>query len=389
MTAMWMVGAIFGIALLGLVARLLMQNSEGQKRNEQLESQMNEMRRDLLGLSNAQTQSSTKMETIAGTVAERLEAVTKALQEGMKDSAQTTSQITSQAQAAMSNELKNTREQISQVQKQLGEVQQAGHQMHETAEKLQNILGGTKSRGSFGEVVLERLLEDCLPASQYELQSRFRSGEAADAVLLLRDGKKMAIDSKFPLDAYQRLSTDGEEARKPFVTAVKGHADSIAKKYIVPEEGTLDVALMFVPSETVYYELLMSSDAKGQALDAYCRERRIMVVSPNTLYAHLSVIAMGLRGMQIEENAKKLAENLSGMRKQLDTFSEYFERVGVHLKNAQQSFVEADKRFDKASNTLDTLLSSSEKEEAMPMLEAAQGMLPLPQPTLTTKKRSA
>src|SRR5579871_3366951 len=114
MTAMWMVGAIFGIALLGLVARLLMQNSEGQKRNEQLESQMNEMRRDLLGLSNAQTQSSTKMETIAGTVAERLEAVTKALQEGMKDSAQTTSQITSQAQAAMSNELKNTREQISQ-----------------------------------------------------------------------------------------------------------------------------------------------------------------------------------------------------------------------------------------------------------------------------------
>ena len=114
-----------------------------------------------------------------------------------------------------------------------------------------------------------------------------------------------------------------------------------------------------------------------------------MVVSPNTLYAHLSVIAMGLRGMQIEENAKKLGENLSGMRKQLDTFSEYFEKVGLHLKNAQQSFVEADKRFDKASNTLDTLLSTSEKEEEMPMLESAQGMLPLPQPTLTTKKRSA
>ncbi|HEY1483388.1 MAG TPA: DNA recombination protein RmuC [Candidatus Acidoferrum sp.] len=385
MSILGIAAAIFAIVLIGLVVWVLVQNTQDQKKNEQLESQMNELRRDLLGLSTSQTQSSTKMETIAGTVAERLEAVTQALQSGIKDSAQTTSQITSQAQVAMATELKNTRDQISQVQKQLGEVQQAGQQMHETAEKLQNILGGTKSRGSFGEVALERLLEDCLPPSQYEMQSRFRSGETADAVLKLRDGKKMAIDSKFPLDAYLRLTSDGEEARRAFVTAVKGHADSIAKKYIVPEEGTLDVALMFVPSETVYYELLMSNDAKGQALDAYCRERRIMAVSPNTLYAHLSVIAMGLRGMQIEENAKRLSENLTGMRKQMDTFCEYFEKVGVHLKNAQQSFTEADKRFSKVSNSLDNLVSTS--EPAQPAIEDVQGILPLP--PAAASKRSA
>jgi DNA recombination protein RmuC len=385
MSILGIAAAIFAIVLIGLVVWVLVQNTQDQKKNEQLESQMNELRRDLLGLSTSQTQSSTKMETIAGTVAERLEAVTQALQSGIKDSAQTTSQITSQAQVAMATELKNTRDQISQVQKQLGEVQQAGQQMHETAEKLQNILGGTKSRGSFGEVALERLLEDCLPPSQYEMQSRFRSGETADAVLKLRDGKKMAIDSKFPLDAYLRLTSEGEEARRAFVTAVKGHADSIAKKYIVPEEGTLDVALMFVPSETVYYELLMSSDAKGQALDAYCRERRIMAVSPNTLYAHLSVIAMGLRGMQIEENAKRLSENLTGMRKQMDTFCEYFEKVGVHLKNAQQSFTEADKRFSKVSNSLDNLVSTS--EPAQPAIEDVQGILPLP--PAAASKRSA
>ncbi|MGB8324842.1 MAG: DNA recombination protein RmuC [Candidatus Acidiferrum sp.] len=385
MSILGIAAAIFAIVLIGLVVWVLVQNTQDQKKNEQLESQMNELRRDLLGLSTSQTQSSTKMETIAGTVAERLEAVTQALQSGIKDSAQTTSQITSQAQVAMATELKNTRDQISQVQKQLGEVQQAGQQMHETAEKLQNILGGTKSRGSFGEVALERLLEDCLPPSQYEMQYRFRSGEAADAVLKLRDGKKMAIDSKFPLEAYLRLTSEGEEARRAFVTAVKGHADSIAKKYIVPEEGTLDVALMFVPSETVYYELLMSTDAKGQALDAYCRERRIMAVSPNTLYAHLSVIAMGLRGMQIEENAKRLSENLTGMRKQMDTFCEYFEKVGVHLKNAQQSFTEADKRFSKVSNSLDNLVSTS--EPAQPAIEDVQGILPLP--PATASKRSA
>jgi DNA recombination protein RmuC len=385
MSILGIAAAIFAIVLIGLVVWVLVQNTQDQKKNEQLESQMNELRRDLLGLSTSQTQSSTKMETIAGTVAERLEAVTQALQSGIKDSAQTTSQITSQAQVAMATELKNTRDQISQVQKQLGEVQQAGQQMHETAEKLQNILGGTKSRGSFGEVALERLLEDCLPPSQYEMQYRFRSGEAADAVLKLRDGKKMAIDSKFPLEAYLRLTSEGEEARRAFVTAVKGHADSIAKKYIVPEEGTLDVALMFVPSETVYYELLMSTDAKGQALDAYCRERRIMAVSPNTLYAHLSVIAMGLRGMQIEENAKRLSENLTGMRKQMDTFCEYFEKVGVHLKNAQQSFTEADKRFSKVSNSLDNLVSTS--EPAQPAIEDVQGILPLP--PAAASKRSA
>lgn len=390
MSAIWIVVALFGLLILGLATWVFVQgSSQGQKKGEVLESQMNELRRDLFTLSTSQAKSSAKVETIAGTVAERLEAVTKALQDGMKDSAQTTSQITSQAQAAMSNELKNTRDQIGLIQKQLGEVQQAGQQMHETAEKLQNILGGTKSRGSFGEVVLERLLEDCLPPSQYETQSRFRSGEAADAVLKLRDGKKMAIDSKFPLDAYRRLTSEGEEARKGFISAVKLHADSIAKKYIVPEEGTLDVALMFVPSETVYYELLMSTDSKGQALDAYCRERHIMAVSPNTLYAHLSVIAMGLRGMQIEENAKRLAENLSGMRKQMDVFAEYFEKVGVHLKNAQQGFAEADKRFEKASHTLDNLLNSGEAlssyEASQDALEQAQGTRAL-SPSTAAKK---
>jgi len=278
----------------------------------------------------------------------------------------------------MSTELRNTREQISQIQTQLGEVRQAGQHMHDTAQTLENILGGTKSRGSFGEVTLERLLEDSLPPSQYQTQYRFRSNEIADAVVFLRDEKMMAIDSKFPLDAFRRLSIPGEqeEARKAFVAGIKSHADSVAKKYIVPDEGTLDFALMFVPSEAVYYELLMSADSKGQAVDAYCRSKRIIPVSPNTLYAHLCVISMGLRGMQIEENAKRLGENLAGMRKQLDTFAEYFEKIGFHLKNAQQSYTEADKRFDKASNTLDTLLTAS--ASGQPALEDTPGTLALP-----------
>lgn len=379
MNPVWMIGAIFGLVLLGLVVWVLVQNARGQKKGEALEGQMNELRRDLLTISSAQAKSAAKMETIADTVAARLEAVTGALQRGVKDSAD----IASQAQAAMSNELKNTREQINQIQQQLGQVQQAGQQMHETATKLENILSGTRTRGSFGETTLERLLEDCLPPSQYSTQYRFRSGEAADVVIHLRDKKLMAIDSKFPLDAFQRIEVEGDEARKAFVNAVKLHADSIAKKYIVPDEDTLELALMFVPSEAVYYELLRSADPRGQTVDAYCRGKKIIPVSPNTLYAHLSVIAMGLRGMQIEENAKRLAANLAGMRKQLEGFAESFDKLGTHLKNAQQSYTEADKRFDKASITLDNLLSSG--EAAQPAIEEVQGTLELPEPNAAKK----
>jgi DNA recombination protein RmuC len=374
---------LIGLAILValLVLWLVAQNSSGQKRNQLLETQMNELRRDLQSITNVQSQSAGQMETIAKNVSQRLESIGPALQEAIKNSAQITGQIAQQAQSTMAVDLKNTREQIGQIQKQLGEVQQAGQQMSRTAQTLETILGGAKSRGSLGEVTLERLLEDSLPSSQYATQYRFSSGEAADAIIFLRDAKIMAIDSKFPLDAFRRIGSEGDEARKAFATAVKGHADAIAKKYIVPDEGTLDLALMFVPSESVYYELLMTSDAKGVPLDECCRVKNIIAVSPNTLYAHLSVIAMGMRGMQIEENAKRLYASLSGMQKQVDTFAEVFGKLGTHLKNAQQSYSESEKRLDKAQTTLEGLVGGQHHE---PTIENAQGTL-LPLETATKK----
>ena len=350
------------ILVVVLVLWLALQSLQSRQKDGAIESQMNELRRDLQTIATSQAQSTGKLETIAKSVAQRLDSVTPALQDAIKNSAQITGQMTSDAQTKMADELKNTREQISQIQRQLGEVQQAGKQMSQTAQTLEGILGGAKSRGSLGEVTLERLLEDSLPSAQYVTQYKFSSGEAADTVIKLRDKKLMAIDSKFPLDAYRRISTEGEEARRAFITAVKGHADAITKKYIVPDEGTLDVALMFVPSESVYYELLMTTDSKGQPLDAYCREKKVIAVSPNTLYAHLCVIAMGLRGMQMEENARRLLESLSGMEKQLEKFTDKFGTLGTHLKNAQQSYSESDKLFEKAQNTLQTMLGAGVPE---------------------------
>jgi DNA recombination protein RmuC len=370
---------LIGIAILlaALVIWLVLQSAQGQKKGDALENQLGELRRDLQTVATAQAQSTGQIQTMGQTVSQRLEGVTKALQDGVTNSAQ----IASQGQTAIATELKNTREQIGLIQKQIGEVQEQSRGLSQATQSLESILGGAKTRGLLGEVTLQRLLEDSLPASQFAMQYRFSSGEAVDAVVFLRDNKLMAIDSKFPLDAFRRISAEGDEARRTFANAVKGHADSIAKKYIVPDEGTLDVALMFVPSENVYCEMLNTSDGKGLQIDEYCRNKKIIAVSPNTLYATLCVIAMGLRGMQIEENAKRLLANLSGVQKQVETFADVFEKLGTHLKNAQQSYSEADRRFEKAQNTLASVVGGGTPPASM---EGEQ--IPLALPTSTSAK---
>jgi len=351
------------ILLAILILWLALQVSQSQKKSSTLESQLTEFRRDLLSIAQTQSQSAGQIQSIGATVSQRLESVTKALHDGVTNSAH----ITTQGQTAMAEELKNTRDQILQLQQQIGAVHEQSRGLSLATQSIENILGGTKTRGLLGEVTLQRLLEDSLPPSQFSLQYRFTSGETADAVIFLRDKKMMVIDSKFPLDAFRRIESDGDEARRTFAAAVKGHADAIARKYIVPGEGTLDVALMFVPSENVYCEMLNTLDNKGQHIDAYCRDKRIVAVSPNTLYANLCVIGMGMRGMQIEENARRILGSLDGMKKQMETFSDVFEKLGNHLKNAQQSYAEADKRFEKAQDTLGGMLGQAPIQATLPL----------------------
>jgi DNA recombination protein RmuC len=256
---------------------------------------------------------------------------------------------------------------LGTIRQQLGEVQQAGHELSEAARQIESVLGGAKTRGTLGEIALDRMLSDALPPAAYETQFRFSTGEVVDAVVRLRD-KLLPIDSKFPLDDYRRLVETGEDARKGFLNSVRAHAESIARKYILPGEGTLDIALMFVPSEGVYYELLRSEDAKGVPLDELCRCKGIVPVSPSTLFSHLKIIFLGLRGLQIEENATRLLSSLSGLKKQIDNFGEVYEKLGTHLRNAQQSYSDADRKLERARNSIDELAQGAPPEKA---LEAA------------------
>jgi DNA recombination protein RmuC len=365
MSAILIAGLLIVAALVIWVA---LQSLGTQKKSEVIESQMTELRRDLQSMATAQAQAAGQITTLTSSVTQRLDTVARSLTDGVAQSAD----ISAKSQTAMREELKSTQGMMERIYKQLGEFQEVSRGLSNAQQSLEAVLGGAKTRGILGEVTLERLLEDSLPPSQYATQFRFASGEAVDAVIFLRDKKLLAIDSKFPLDAFRRIQTDGDEARRAFVTAVKTHADSIAKKYILPAENTLDLSLMFVPSESVYYELLQCADNKGQQLDAYCRDKRIVAVSPNTLYAHLCVIAMGLRGMQIEENARRLANNLAGLQKQIGNFSEVFDKIGTHLKNAQQSYQEADKRLDKTELALEGMLAHGD------VSAGEQAELPLP-----------
>ncbi len=332
------------------------------------DAQLSAVRQEMQSSLTAQSQTVlTQMNSLMQSVTQQLGQVRQELQAGVASSGQ----LASSAQTAMAQQLQASNEAIRKISTQLGEVQQAGRDLSQSAQTLQNVLGGAKTRGSLGEVALERLLEDALPTSAYQMQFRFLStGATVDAIV--RNGERiLSIDSKFPLEAYRRLAETGNEARREFCTAVRKHADSIAEKYILPDEHTFDYALMFVPSEGVYYELLMSEDAKYGQLDGYCRSKHVFPVSPNTFYACLSAIASSLQGQKIAENARHLMASLEGLKKQFESFGDGYDKLGNHLRHAQGTYEDAGSKLNRARNTLEQMSQGTLPDGSTKLLEPA------------------
>ena len=319
------------------------------------------LRQEMQAMVATQSQALTaQLGQLTQSVTTQLGHVNQQLQNGMAS----TGTLVSGAQKAVADQLQATTKMMGTIFQQLGEVQQAGVAFSDLAQQLKSVLGGAKTRGTLGEVALERMLDDAIPRAAYDCQHRFSTGEVVDAVVHLGE-RLLPIDSKFPLDDYRRLVDSGEDARSGFSQAVRKHADSIAKKYILPDEDTLDIALMFVPSEGVYYELLRSEISNGSPLDEYCRSKGVIAVSPNTLFAHLRIISLGLRGMQIEENAKRLLASLTGLKKQIENFSDIYDKLGGHLRNAQASYADADGKLERARNALDEMAQGTPQTKAL------------------------
>jgi DNA recombination protein RmuC len=358
----WILAVAFAVAVIAMIVWTSARRSE---------SQLSAVRQEMQGSLAAQNQLLTsQVNHLMQTVTQQLGQVRQELQASVAS----TGQLTSEAQRDVAERLKSSTDALMQMTQRIGEIQQSSLDLSKATQTLQSVLGGAKTRGILGEVALERLLEDALPRAAYSTQYRFPStGAIVDAIV--RSGERLlSIDSKFPLEAYRRLGDGGgEEARRDFCQAVRAHADSIAKKYILPGEHTFDYAMMFVPSEGVYYELLMTDDAKYGRLDEYCRDRRVFPVSPNTFYACLSAVAMNLQSQKIEENARHLIANLAGLKKQFDDFGAAYEKVGTHLRNAQQRFEEATSKLNRANASLELMTKGALPEPETNVLSLSDG----------------
>ncbi len=265
--------------------------------------------------------------------------------------------------ATMDRRLETATKTTSAIHQQLGRLGQANAEILARAndlKKLEQALRPPKARGGFGELLLGNLLRDRLPQGAYELQYGFRTGERVDAVI--RVERLVPIDAKFPLDNFERLAdaeTDDERLlhERAFSRDLRNHVDAIAQKYIRPDEGTYDFALMYLPSEGVYYELV---GGKTGALLQYAHDKRVFPVSPTTFTSQLQVIALGLKGMQIEQRAHEVMAYVAQLQGDFARFRDDFQVVGKHIGNAQSRFAEAEKRLDR----LDTKLERAAETEA-------------------------
>jgi DNA recombination protein RmuC len=232
--------------------------------------------------------------------------------------------------------------------------------------RLEQALRPPKSRGGFGELLLGNLLRDRLPADAYQLQYTFRDGERVDAVIKVE--KLVPVDAKFPLDNFERLveADDDERAlhEKAFARDLKGHVDAIAQKYIRPAENTFDFALMYLPSEAVYYELVCG---KTGELLKYAHAKRVFPVSPTTFTSQLQVIVLGLKGLQIEQHAQDVMAYVAQLAKDFERFRDDFGVIGTHIANAQKKYGEADKRLERFETNLERAAEWEELESAEPV----------------------
>jgi len=271
----------------------------------------------------------------------------------------------------LNSRLDNTQRVVQSVTNKLTGLEESSKKIFEVGKdisSLHDILKAPKLRGGLGEYFLADILEQILPRENYSLQYSFRDGETVDAIVRLRD-MMIPVDSKFPLENFKQIiaSKTHEEkisTKKQFMRDVKKHVDSIAEKYIRPAEGTSDFALMYVPAENVYYEIILK-EKESSNITSYALSKKVVPVSPNSFYAYLQAILIGLKGLQIEKGAKEILVNLSRLKNDFGKFAEDFDLLGKHLNHASSTYESGQKRLEKFNDNL-IAIESSEKTKKLP-----------------------
>lgn len=276
-------------------------------------------------------------------------------------STQSVDQKLSKNMELFNSRLDNASTVIAQVHKSIGEFSEIGRSM----KQLQDFLQSPKLRGNIGEQILKELLGQCLPNDLYVLQYAFNNGEKVDAVVKTGRGF-IPIDSKFPIDNFRKMyeadtDIDRDGYKKEFVRDVKKHIQDIARKYILVAEGTIDYALMYIPSESVYYEIINNAE-----LYDFASQKRILPVSPLSFYAYLKAILVSLEGQRIQSQAKDLLLMLQSIRKDYEKTDEAFSTLTKHITNAYNQASQVNRNFTilgQKINSTHTISSSATQEK--------------------------
>jgi len=250
---------------------------------------------------------------------------------------------------------------FAQLQRSVGEFSEIGRSMKE----LEDFLRSPKLRGNIGEQVLKDLLAQYFPHHSYQLQYSFKTGDRVDAIIKTSQGL-IPIDSKFPMENFRRYTkatgqTEKMKAKKEFIADVKKHIQEIAKKYILVEEKTVDYALMYIPSEAVYYEIINNGD-----LFDFSGKNRVRPVSPMSFYAYIKAILLSFEGQRIQDKAKEIIAMLQAIKKDYEKVDDAFSILTKHITNAYNQLSMVAKNFLALGQKLDsTHLFSNSKEKKM------------------------
>jgi DNA recombination protein RmuC len=342
------VGAVLAAVLVAVLVRL----RDAASRNDSLLT-------ELAGVRASSESVDRRFEELRRAVSEGVGSVESRLAQGQKDVAAT---------------LGDVREKIGRVFESSQKVERLAGDMT----RLEDLLKPPKIRGSLGETFLEQTLREALPPGVWEMRHAFSDGTVVDAVVHV-GGRLVPIDSKFPLENFRKAREAGEEAerrraRRDFAGDVRRHVEAIRMKYIRPFDDTFDFALMYVPAEAVYCEIV--SDEEAPSLSEYAAERRVILVSPSLLYVYLATVAIGLRGMELEKNAHEVLGRLAELEKQWEKVEGPFEILGNHLRNSQTKYEETSRALERFGTRLATLAERESPDSA----EAGIEERPLPPP---------
>lgn len=260
--------------------------------------------------------------------------------------------------------LDNAAKVISGVQKNIGEFSEIGRSMKD----LQDFLSSPKLRGNIGEQILNDLLKQNFPSDSYSLQFTFKNGSKVDAVIKTANGI-IPIDSKFPMENFRKMlheTVDSEKKKykKVFTSDVKKHIVDISKKYILPEENTVDYAIMYIPSEAIYYEIINDSD-----LFDFYGENRVLPVSPMSFFAYMKAILMSFEGIKIQSKAKEILEILRSIKKDYEKIDSSWSVLTKHMTNAYNQVAQVSKNLMSLGQKITSTKMLTSKEKSDKLLE--------------------